>query len=178
MKSGINLISTSQKKTFHGKRLVYASVGTFLLVFFAAVSLISYRLFLNAKLSSLTDEETTLVQQINALQEKKVKILIIHDRLASIQKLLKSRNNVNNKISIVKNVIPDDVTISALDGNPDDVTVSVESENLQSLNDLIEDKVMQIQKTNKKAIKRIEMKSFRLVAERLTYSATFLVEFL
>ncbi len=178
MKTGINLISPSQKKTFHGKRFVYGSVGIFSLVFLIAIVLLSYRLFLNARLGNLTDEETVQMQKINALQEKKVKFLIIHDRLASIQKLLKGRVDVNNKISIVKNVIPADVTIAALDGNPDAVTISVESESLESLNDLIEEKIMQIQITNKKAIKRIEMKSFRLIPERLAYSATFLVEFL
>lgn len=178
MKTGINLISPSQKKTFHGKRLIYASVGTFSLVFLTAIVLLSYRLFLNAKLGNLTEEETAQTQKINALQEKKVKFLIIHDRLASIQKLLKGRDDVNNKISIVKNVIPNDVVISALDGDPEEVTLSVESESLESLNNLIEEKIMQIQTTNKKAIKRIEMKSFRLIPERLTYSATFLVEFL
>jgi hypothetical protein len=55
--------------------------------------------------------------------------------------------------------------------------MTVESDNLASLNDLMEQKILELSKDKKKGIKKIDIESFGLNPKTLTYQAVFKVDF-
>ena len=81
------------------------------------------------------------------------------------------------RIDAIRGVIPTDSEINTLNGTDVDMTISLESDNLASLNDLIEQKIAALASDKKKGIQKIEMRTFSLSPKTLKYNVTFGIKF-
>ena len=111
------------------------------------------------------------------MQDKKDKLIETKSRIADIQKVLSKRSPIVNRLETVSSVISSDSTVDAINGTDTDMQLTLESENLATLNDLIEAKIADLASDKKRGIKKIEMRSFGLNPKTLKYSLTFGVTF-
>jgi hypothetical protein len=177
MKQGINL-SLGRKRVDNAlKKIFYVTAGTFILTVVISLSLIIYRLVLKGMYDSLDQKEQKLNTQLLAMQDKKDKLIETKSRIADIQKVLSKRSPIVNRLETVSGVISSDSTVDAINGTDTDMQLTLESENLATLNDLIEAKIADLASDKKRGIKKIEMRSFGLNPKTLKYSLTFGVTF-
>ncbi len=177
MKQGINL-SLGRKRVDNAlKKIFYVTAGAFIFTVVISLSLIIYRLVLKGMYDSLDQKEQKLNIQLLTMQDKKDKLIETKSRIADIQKVLSKRSPIVNRLETVSSVISSDSTVDAINGTDTDMQLTLESENLATLNDLIEAKIADLASDKKRGIKKIEMRSFGLNPKTLKYSLTFGVTF-
>ena len=177
MRKGINLTSEQKKANGLLRSVFYGSSAFFVVAVIIAIVLIAYRLFLSVSLSETVKKEEEVNAQLLQLQTKKDKFLETHSRLKDIRKILSKRSTITLKVADLTQVVPEDASILSINGSDEEISLSVQSENLESLNDLIEQKINQVASDKKKGIKKIEMNSFRLNPKTLLYKVDFGVTF-
>jgi len=170
MKAQINL-ATPVKTSRNKRYFLLISLGFFGLCFVLAMILLSYSLVLNNSYNALTNQETTLKQQLVQIGQKKVEYLTVKERLISIQKILNLRQNLNTNLVAVVNLFPESVTISALNVTPTSVVLTANSANLQSLNSIMETIIPKFEKENKN-LKSVQLSSFSQDPNTLAYSVS------
>lgn len=177
MKKGINL-ALGKKSVDNALRKVFiASVAVFCFTVLISFSLIVYRLVLKNSFDALDQKEQKLNAQIISMQEKRDKIIETKSRLDDIRKILSKRLPMNARINSLTEVIPDDVSVNSISGTDIDMQLSLESDNLSTLNDLVEQKINALARDQKKRIKKIQMQSFGLNPKTHKYSITFGITF-
>jgi hypothetical protein len=177
MRKGINLTSEQKKANGVLKSIFYVSTAFFAVTVIVAIVLIAYRLFLSISLSDVTKKEEGVNAQLLQLQTKKDKFLETHSRLKDIKNILSKRSTITLKVSDLAQVVSNDASILSINGSDKEISLGVESGSLETLNDLIEQKVNQVASDKKKGVKKIEMKSFRLNPKTLLYQVDFAVTF-
>lgn len=177
MRKGINLTSAQKKTNGVLKRIFYVSAAFFAVTVIIAIVLIAYRLFISISLSEATKKEQGINASLLQLQTKKDKFLETRLRLKDIRKILAKRSSITLKVADLTQIVPEDASILSINGSDEEISLSVESSSLETLNDLIEQKVNQIDSDKKKGIKKIEMKSFRLNPKTLLYQVDFDITF-
>lgn len=177
MKQGINL--TLGKKSVDNalRKVFFASVTLFCLTILISFSLIVYRLILKNSFDDLDQKEQKLNQQILGMEEKRDKLVETKGRLDDIRKIIARRLPMNARITSLSQVIPEDVTVNNISGTDVNIQISLESDNLSTLNDLVEQKIVALAQDKKKKIKKIQMQSFGLNPKTLKYSITFAIVF-
>ncbi len=172
MKKGINLSLGHKRVDTILRKIFIVSVGAFCVVVVISLILITYRLILKATFDSLDQKEQQLNSQLLALTDKKDKLLETKNRIAEVKKVLANRAPVTARIETIAEVVPLDAEVNGISGDDEEIDVSLESENLASLNELIEQKIEQIALDAKKGIKKVEMKSFGLNPKTSMYGVT------
>lgn len=177
MKQGINL--TLGKKSVDNalRKVFFASVALFCLTILISFSLIVYRLILKNSFDDLDRKEQKLNQQILGMEEKRDKLVETKGRLDDIRKIIARRLPMSARITSLSQVIPEDVTVNNISGTDVNIQISLESDNLSTLNDLVEQKIVALAQDKKKKIKKIQMQSFGLNPKTLKYSITFAIVF-
>lgn len=177
MKKGINLATRRKRVETLFRKAFVASVALFIAVVVISLGLIIYRLILKNSYDNLDKKELQLNQELLSIVDKKDKFIETKSRISDVRKLLIERAPVTERIETVSSVVPIDSTVGSLSGDDTLMQLSLESENLASLNELVEQKLIEIAKDKKKEIKKVEMKSFGLNPKSLKYSVTFSVTF-
>lgn len=136
MKEGINLALQGEEKIVDLKRIFIVPVGLFSIVFLASLVLLIYNFMLKRELGELVAKENTLTQSIEASSEKKAKILLLHDRMQLIDKIIQSRRTLYKKAIEILAIVPSDMEVGDLNVSDERVSVGVTSDNLLSVNDL------------------------------------------
>ncbi len=177
MKKGINL--TLGKKSVDNalRKVFFASVALFCFTILISFSLIAYRLILKNSFDELDKKEQKLNQQILGMEDKRDKLIDMKGRLDDIRKIVSRRLPMNSRITSLSEVIPEDVTVNNISGTDVTIQISLESENLSTLNDLVEQKIVALAQDKKKKIKKIQMQTFGLNPKTLKYSITFSIIF-
>ncbi len=177
MKKGINL--TLGKKSVDNalRKVFFASVALFCFTILISFSLIVYRLFLKNSFDELDKKEQKFNQQILGMEDKRDKLIDMKGRLDDIRKIISRRLPMNSRITSLSEVIPEDVTVNNISGTDVTIQISLESENLSTLNDLVEQKIVALAQDKKKKIKKIQMQTFGLNPKTLKYSITFSIIF-
>ena len=177
MKKGINL--TLGKKSVDNalRKVFFASVALFCFTILISFSLIVYRLFLKNSFDELDKKEQKFNQQILGMEDKRDKLIDMKGRLDDIRKIISRRLPMNSRINSLSEVIPEDVTVNNISGTDVTIQISLESENLSTLNDLVEQKIVALAQDKKKKIKKIQMQTFGLNPKTLKYSITFSIIF-
>lgn len=177
MRKGINLTSEQRKANGVLRSIFYVSSAFFAVTVIIAIVLIAYRLFISISLSDVTKKEEGINAQLLQLQTKKDKFLETHLRLKNIRSILSKRSIITLKVTELTQIVPEGASILSINGSDEEISLSVQSDSLETLNNLIEQKVNQIASDKKKGIKKIEMKSFRLNPKTLLYQVDFGVTF-
>ncbi len=162
MKKGINLSLGRKRVDTLLRKVFVGSVAVFCLVFVVAIVLIAYRLILKTTFDGLDLKEQELNSQLLALTDKRDKLLETKSRITEIKKVLSSRAPVTTRMQTISEVVPIGASVNGLSGADDEMEISLESENLSSLNELIEQKITEIAQDQKKGIKKVELRSFGL----------------
>ena len=177
MKRGINLALGKKRVDKALRKIFIISGGFFFLTVMLSLSLIGYRLVLKTSFDALEEKEQALNSQLLAQQEKKDKLIETKNRLLDIKKIIASRAPTTARIDTLSAFVPADATVDAFSGTDIDIEVTLESDNLTSLNDLIEQKIAEVAKDKKKGIKKIEMHNFGLNPKTLKYIISIGVKF-
>lgn len=173
MKKEINLTIDRQKKNSFSKRLLLGSVIIFSVAVVITLGILSYRLYLTNQLSGLTNDEDTLLSQLNTIREKRDKFVVIKERLTEAKRILGRRLDITSKLSDAEQIVPPQASLETFDGTEDEVELRIESENLSSLSQLINEKITTLASDKKKGVQKIEMKSFLLNPVSKKYTVVF-----
>lgn len=177
MKQGINL-SLGRKRVDGALRKIFmVSAGIFCLTVVVSLGLIIFRLVLKSAYDSLDQKEQLVNSQLLAMQDKKDKLIETKSRISDIQKVLGKRSPVITRINSISSIVPTDADVDALNGSDSDLQITLETDNLSSLNDLMEQKIAALASDKKRGIKKIEMISFGLNPKTLRYNITFGITF-
>lgn len=178
MKQSINLTLGRKRVNYAFRKIYYVTVGLFCISVVVSLGLLAYQLILKSSYDSLDQKEQQLNSQLLANQEKKDKLLETKSRLGDIRNVLSKRSAINAKLETVYSVIPATSQIKGVTGSEEDLQFSLESEDLVSLNELIEQKLTTLAQDKKRGIQKVEMKSFGLNPKTLRYHITLGVTFI
>lgn len=178
MKKGINL--TLGKKSVDNvlRKFFFAAVAVFCFSVLISFSLIVYRLVLKSSFDALDKKEQMLNEQILALQDKRDKLIETKGRLDDIKKILSKRLPMSARVSSLTAIIPEEVDVNSISGTDTEMQLSLESDNLATLNELVEQKISLVAQDKKRRIKKIQMQSFTLNPKTLKYSVNFVITFI
>lgn len=178
MKKSINL-SLGKKRVDNALRKVFIiSAGVFILLVVVSIGLIIYRLVLKNTFDSLDAKERGIDQELLTLQLKKTKLLETKQRIGDINRIITKRAPTAVRINSMSQFVPEDVEVESLNGTDKEIVISLESENLDSLNQLLEEKVAQLALDKGKGISTVNMQRFGLNPKTLKYSVSFSVKFI
>ena len=177
MKQGINLTLGRKRVDSALKKVFYVTAGIFCFTVIISIGLIIYRLVLKSTYDSFDQKEQHLNTQLLAMQDKKDKLIETKSRISDVQKVLGKRSPIVARIDAISGIIPSDSQVDSINGTDTDMQITLESENLSSLNDLVEERVATLANDKKKGIKKIEMRSFGLNPKTLKYNITFGITF-
>jgi hypothetical protein len=177
MKKGINLTVGGRKVDKVFRKAFVVSVALFFAVVVVSLGLIIYRLILKNSFDSLQTKEQQFNQQLLGYVEKRDKFVETKSRLSEIKKIISQRSPTTIRIDTLTDVVPTDSSVTALGGDEEQMQISLESENLASLNQIIEEKLIEVSQDKQKGIKKVDMKSFGLNPRSLMYTVTFNVIF-
>lgn len=177
MKQSINLALGRKSVDNALKKVFIASVAAFCLTVLISFSLIAYRLILKNSYDDLESKEQKLNQQILSMEDKRDKLVETKSRLDDVRRIISRRLPMNARISSLAQVIPDDVSVTTISGTDVNIQISLESDNLATLNDLVEQKIVTLAQDKKRKVKKIQMQSFGLNPKTLKYGITFVITF-
>lgn len=178
MKRTINLTLGRKRVDNALKKIFYATVVVFSISVVVSLGLITYRLILKGTYDALESREQEFNSQLLAQQEKKDKLLEIKSRISEIRKILSNRAPMTVRLDTLSSIVPPTSQVNSLAGDDVDVQMTIESEDLSSLSELLEQKIAELASDKKKGIKRIEMRSFGLNPKTLKYNISFGIEFI
>ncbi len=170
MKKGINLSLGRKRVDGALHKFFVASVSIFLITVVVSIGLIIYRLVLKTSFDSLDQKEQEINSQLLTMTEKNDKLIETKSRIADIRKILINRSPITTRMNIISEVIPQGAQVNGITGDEISMKLNLESENLNTLNDLIEQKIAEVASDKKRRIKRAEMSSFGLNPKTLKYS--------
>lgn len=178
MRKEINLVSRTPQVRKTVKKLFLISVSVFSLVFFFTALLLSYNFFLNLKIRKIDQSLADLKSQINKLSLKKSKILQVSERLSSIDAILKKREDLSKKLSLVTSIISkSNLRVVNLVADGALLQIRLESANLSDLNRIVEKLSSSDFLNGSKIIKRVELVSFSFDTDRQIYSGILAFSF-
>lgn len=153
------------------------SIIVFILIFLGAFSILVYVFTLKNNLSNAQFQENQLNDHLQEIAPELVNALFLKDRLSNINKITTFRTRLDVQISSLLAVLPQDVIVSAIIGDSKSLKLSVISDNLNSLNTLIEERIKKFASNNNLKIKRIDSNGLTLDQARSLYVLTFLIQF-
>jgi hypothetical protein len=158
MKSQINLIS--RKTEQHGiGRFNIIALSIFAGIFVIAIACLVYTFILNLQVSSLEATKNDLETQIGKLSSEKLNVLLLKERLTSIDKVLHGRIDLNPKMQIVLSLLPDTVQIGSIETDSRHIAVTVQSPRLSDLNTVLEERLTNFTKKPGLQIGKIDLDS-------------------
>lgn len=178
MRRSINLLSGKKQVDSIFKKILYGSVALFSVVVLVSLGLIAYRLVLRSTYTDLENREIAVDTQFASLKAKKDKLVETKTRLTDIKKIIAARAPVTTRINALSEVVPPASTITALSGDNEEMQIIIETDDLASLNELIELKAEELAKDKKRGIKRIELRTFEINPHNLRYTISFGIEFI
>lgn len=157
MKNQINLVSTKSGVKNELKKSFLISIILLGFVVILSIFTSAYNLILSNDLSNAQLEENSIKNKI-AASPQKAKILLIQDRLQNIDKIIKSRKDINNKVISILEIIPESANIESVNISDKSLSIVLSSDNLSEYN-LLLDKIYAFPK-NYNNIKNVTMHSF------------------
>lgn len=176
--SDINLLQKStnslQKQDYTA--LILRRISFILLFATAVISISLFVLVISSPLTKVKQQENALLAALDASKTKISRNVIIQERLRSVTKVLKERNTYEKNIGEVLKVLPQSVTITALEINKKNMQITGNSNSLDSLNTFIN--TLLSMQSKKEIIASVALRSFALQKEAGKYYFTMDVTFL
>lgn len=174
MKNSINLASEQKEVTSHVVRKLFLySIFVFAGAFILTATLLSYNFFLKSQLSSLQSDTDKIKLQITTLSSTEAKVVALKERLNSAEKLINTRTDLGAKTASILNIIPQNLSIESVNAGEKSVTIRVTSNNLFSLNSLIEEGIITLIKNKSYGITKADLSTFKVDTKNGNYSLSF-----
>lgn len=177
MKRGINLRLPKKKTSQAVVKAISFSFVFFLLSVALGIILIAVNLFFGARIAGLKNEEEGLKNQILSQDTKLYKLYDTHQRLKSIDQVVKGRSKVIDKVDNVAAIVPQEAEVNTITTKDLQVTFSIVTTDLSKINEVLEQKLMALALEQDKKVKRVELKSLALDPEDKEYTLDFIVTF-
>lgn len=175
MKKEINLILRKQvfRKNIH--KLFAISVIFFVVFFLISLALIFYNLSLKSQLKTLEVEEANLNNTLGLVNNKKAKIILLEKRLTEIDNIIKTRKNLDKKLTDILSLIPENLRINNLDLDENKLSLNINSDDLYAV-DLLFEKISS-SPAELKIVKNVNLLSFGSNPEKSIYNLSMEFEF-
>lgn len=178
MSEKINLISRRKKnvrpQSKSEKIFKLASLACLVLVALVAGGL--FVLKLTSPLPSLQKEESRLLNDLQALYPKTIKLLIIKNRLQGIAAILKQRPDLVKIINLVQEKKPQEISVSSLDISATSITIAATSSSLSAVDQYLNGLVATA--NEKKAYGSVNLESLSLDTKTSKYSLSLEIKLL
>lgn len=169
MYNNINLLSNKNSEVLRKKKRVVisrvAAIGAFI-----ALVLLSVAVFMLNKQEAESieiKERDSILNNINILQEKEVKLRSINDRLQGIREILKERKDYYGILTTVLQKIPDGASIEKLEVDSKAILLTVSSNSLVPIDGLINNLIDMAVK--KEIITKLVLESLTLDSKKGNY---------
>jgi len=176
MKKEINLTLGRKADNKLVRRLLMGSSIAFSIVVIITIGILAFRLFLSTQLANATSDEEVLIAQLDAVREQRDKLVITKERLVDAQKIISRRQDITSKFGMVENIVPSQASLETFSGTEEEVEVRIESESLEALSELINERIATLA-NEQKGVQKIEMKSFILNPLTKIYTVVFAVTY-
>ncbi|MGE5041617.1 MAG: hypothetical protein ACM3IJ_01805 [Candidatus Levyibacteriota bacterium] len=176
MEQEINLLHTTgggKKKPIIQRGLFFNAALGFLGFAVLVSIIVSVVVFmLNSKLTSITGTQNSVIASDvrGGMDEKRVKILTLHDRLASIGKITPTDKTLDDRLKLIVDIIPAGLDVTSLQIEGDKISASISSVNLQDFDVLFNNKIQQVVTGPKTEIKKVVIEGFSYDKASLSYS--------
>lgn len=158
MSTSINLITEKKRQVRRAIRFITLfSIVVFTLFFIAGASFIATVFSLKNNLSLYAQNEQDLRGKLASLSETRERTILIQDRLANIEKIIKTRKNLSTKIESILVLFPSSFMVDSVEGTEKVVTFRLSTQDLASVDKLLEDK---IKNSKIKNLAKIDLKAF------------------
>lgn len=143
MNNSINLLKTETKENPRRRKTTYIlKIISIIFIFFVGlVSIILFILNSRISISSVKDEETSVLQNISIQKNRLSKYYLLNDRLKGVEEILKDRKNYTNVLNSLVSQIPPDTKVGSLEIDKGDISLSVDSSSLLPLNEFLNNMV-------------------------------------
>jgi len=163
-----SLIELKKLKIVRNISFVFAGV----IVLFSIVIFIANNAF---STSGIKSKEESAINQIAMLKDKSAKLFVVDNRIASISKIIKERNNYSSISSLIS-LVPSDVKINNISFDKKGISFNLISSSLLPLDGLIN---KFIDKTTKKEIiKNLTINSLTINQKTGSYYLSMNADFL
>ena len=158
MNEEINLLDPNKRK---GPSVLLARLKTTrtlvigVLFIVSVTSVILFILVALSPLPALQRQEATLNENLTLSKTEMVKYALLQERTTDITSILTKRHTLNQTISLIQNKLPNDITVTALQGDTGVLTITVESPSLQSIDSFLSGLISLVQA--KKMFKQISI---------------------
>lgn len=169
MNTTINLVVPKGKEFFEQQRKTKI-VNVAAISFPILVGIISLILFLATQAInpvSIIKQQDEIVSKIAKLQDRKIKLFIVNERLSNIDGLLKGRRNFADNISTFLSRMPAEVLLDNLEIDNKQILVTVSSDSLLSIDEFINNLILMVEK--KEVIHSLFLDSLTFEAGKNSY---------
>lgn len=139
MNTSINFVLPKDKELVkrQKKGKVINAIAIIFPIMVGVVSLIIFLITQSINPLAIRKQQEEVIGKIAQLQDKKIKLFIIKDRLDNIEDLLKKRTNFSEKISSLISKTLGEVVVDSLEMDDNEVLMKVYSASLQSIDEFI-----------------------------------------
>lgn len=179
MNDDINLLRQKEKaaRTLDSKYVIFAriiAVLALLIVAFSAILLFALRLL--SPLEKLKAEEESITKQLLAMSGKRLKLVVIKERLQEISDIIKRRPEFDKKIELLETHISSSVVLSNLRIDNTKIQFTASSPSLQSIEEFFDALIKTTTNPQKKVYKRVSYDSLSLSSTSNTYTVNIFIE--
>lgn len=168
MKGGINLAIGKQAVKKSIRKFFLIALMVFLAVFLLSVFSIVYNFILTTKLAELDQQKAAVTTKINKFSSRKTNLVLLRERLSSINSILFSRVDLDRKIANVVSLLPQDIQIDNMNMNKDGAYVSLKSQSLFTLSQLFD--TIENNSSKKEGFAKIRLNSFSIDVQESIYT--------
>lgn len=178
MNSSINLLQQKDDQLIKKQerlKILKLTAGISLAVV-AFLSIIIFILNMQFSVTSIKNEQNSIINSISSLKDKSAKIVLVNDRIKGISEILKQRKDYSGLIEKVLVLVPSRAKITSFEISKDTLSMTVSSNSLLSINTYLNDMIKLSQ--DEKLIKSLAIKgitvNFKTGEYNLSINATVL----
>ncbi len=170
MSEKINLLARRKKNVAQQSKSekIFKIFSLVCLVLVVGVSLSLYITKVTSALPSLQTQEKKLLGQLQTLYPKTIKLLIIKNRLAAIDTILKKRPDLVKTIDIIQQKKPQVIVASSFEVSSTAVSLTATSTSLAAVDQYLNDLV--VTANEKKVFRSVDLQNLSLDPKTGTYS--------
>lgn len=173
MRTSINLAITKDVKNTVG--LYFKLIlGGFGVVFIFSLIFVAINIAFSAQLSSLNLQEQSLMQNLESMQDKKLKVLTVSERLQNIKNVVQLRGNMDKRIESILTVVNPGMNVSAINADDDTVTLEVKIQNLAQVQSLFDVNMKRYLKENPMHVQSVMIDNMKADSGIYTVKVSFI----
>lgn len=161
-----------QEKTIMAARVI--SILAVILVGISSVAV--FIISKNFSLQAIDNQQQAIQTKLDLLKNKTTDQLILMDRMSKIEKVIKKKSSLEDKIIALQKLVPSEVTVESLAVTPDTFSIVVSSSSLSSLQSFLDSATQKV--TGKILLKKLTINNVQLNQQTGKYGVSIQGTFL